>query len=808
MVKQYPRVILLIIWLVGAIIDRLWFSLDNSIPAWDQSEYLNGAIKYYQALQQPLWLQGDWWRELWLLSPKVPPLTYLLTTPFLKLWGTGFDAATLLMLLCSAVLLYSVYSLGKLLFSPTTGLLAAVICQLLPGLYIYRLDFLLDYPLTTIVTVSFTALSFWRAKQNYLWAIIWGVSFGLALLLKQPALFFLFIPYIWLLGSSLIQKKWQSLIQLLLGLGVGIVVCFPWYRTNWLLMLTSGKRATIDSAIAEGDPPLNTIAAWTFYLGISPYLLSWVLCIVPLLGFILYWWRSRDISSPGRKNLIWLLIFLVGGYLLSSVNINKDARYILPLLPVLSILLAEGLLAWRGRWGYYVRVGTIVLSTILFLTHIFPLGLAPIRSVFTPGKDNYPYRGEKWPHQEIIQTINKVSPYFHSTLGVLPSTAEINQHNLSFYGAQEKFPVTGRQVGVRKSEVIQDANSLDWFITKTGEQGSVPEAQAIITEIVETSPDFSLQLIQSLPDESILKLYHRQLPIVSVEPITTATSQVKLDNLIIPQTVPSDVPVPVTYEWSGSEQQLKDGIVLITWINIDSPDNQSLWIHDHGLGMGRLRWGDNSGSFKVTERIATFVPSQLTSGNYRPEIIYLNRETGETYPIETPDVTVTIDPNATPIASGELDLPSQLRLAAPGLALGIEGLDPVFALTARINQYDPRLDYLKQVEISLKHRLQKETNLDWYYSLALAAVLQQDVAGALRAIENLIKLEPNNAYHHAYLGFVYLYDWKPQQAIVAIDRAIAINPDIPEFVILRAIANVFRGHFWQAWQDISPHLKN
>ncbi|MGH2412155.1 MAG: ArnT family glycosyltransferase, partial [Microcystaceae cyanobacterium] len=159
--------ILGIIWLAGAIGDRIWFVLDHSVPAWDQADYLNGVLNYWKALQTPQWFDGEWWRNLWLLSPKIPPLTYILTVPWVNIFGTSPDAATLIMLPLSAILLLSVYSLGAELFNVSVGLWAAVLCQLLPGLYYYRLEFLLDYPLTTFVTLSFCLLTLWKFKGNH-----------------------------------------------------------------------------------------------------------------------------------------------------------------------------------------------------------------------------------------------------------------------------------------------------------------------------------------------------------------------------------------------------------------------------------------------------------------------------------------------------------------------------------------------------------------------------------------------------------------------------------------------------------------
>lgn len=186
-------------------------------------------------------------------------------------------------------------------------------------------------------------------RQSWIRAIAFGVSFGLALMVKQTALFFLFLPMLWAGIYSVIRRRRLQVIQLLVSAGIAAIIIWPWSRTNWLLMLTSGKRATIDSALIEGDPPLNSIDAWTYYAKVLPYFLSWPLLLVPIVGFLMGWiyWRGRkknentlhQSGEKGNLKLIdskwfWLAVFLIGGYLLSSLNINKDDRYTLPLYPV------------------------------------------------------------------------------------------------------------------------------------------------------------------------------------------------------------------------------------------------------------------------------------------------------------------------------------------------------------------------------------------------------------------------------------------------------------------------------------------
>ena len=43
----------LIIWLLGVIIDRIWFSVDLSVPEWDQADYLKSTMVYWDALKTP-----------------------------------------------------------------------------------------------------------------------------------------------------------------------------------------------------------------------------------------------------------------------------------------------------------------------------------------------------------------------------------------------------------------------------------------------------------------------------------------------------------------------------------------------------------------------------------------------------------------------------------------------------------------------------------------------------------------------------------------------------------------------------------
>ncbi|MEG4362429.1 phospholipid carrier-dependent glycosyltransferase [Microcoleus sp. C2C3] len=893
-----------VIWLLGAISDRLWFALDRSVPAWDQADYLTSSLKYLQALQHPQWLSGEWWTNFWLLSTKIPPLAYILTVPFLQVFGTGADRATLVHLLFSAILLASVYSLGVQLFNRQVGLWAAAICVLLPGLYRFRLQFLLDYPLTAAITFAFYCLTMWKASEgrrkkeegrrkkeegrrkrnqgreikedcphspdlplspspnlplspspnlplspspnlplspsptlplspsSFFWAIAFGISLGLSILVKHTTVLFLFTPIVWLAVGAVRQKAWGRLGQLTGALLLSAAVFGPWAKTNWLLILTGGKRATLDSAIAEGDPGINTIDAWIYYGQHLPEHISWPLLLIPLVGLILYWRRRQDSSSIFYLNSCrWLAVFWVGAYLINSLNINKDDRYVIPYLPVLSIFLAYCLTLWPSRWGRQIRWGTIGLAILAMLFHILPLGGAlgnSLVQIISPGNSNYPYLGKEWPHREVIAEIIDREPYLQSTLGVLPSTPEINQHNLNFYGALANFQVYGRQVGTNLKQVPQDVRSLSWFVTKTGPQGSIRErikkAQNAAVTAIENGDKFQLEKTWILPDYTNLNLYRKREQPVEVQPLNEGRSQVQLDRVTVAAKAVPGVALPVTYTWSGSWQQLQSGLVLVTWQNQQSgniPPGQTFRIlHDRAIAQATLHPGMLEADkfavgFRVVDRTAMLPPANIAPGTYNLQATYLNRKTGETYPINVPAVSVKIEAEPLDMRSQaepgnedntdkpELDLVTQLRAMATNLPKGLPGLEPVFEQIGRINQYDPIQDYTVQAEQTLEYRLKQEpNNLELAYALAFSRVLQQNVKSAIAALEKVTQLDSQNPYAYAYLAFVQLYGWHPKAAQTALKPALALNSNLPEIRILNGVAALMQGNLIQAWQDL------
>ena len=644
--------------------------------------------------------------------------------------------------------------------------------------------------------------------------------------------------------------------QAIVALWVSSWVWGGWYGTNWLLILTSGKRATVDSAIAEGDPSLWSWQAWTYYLDSLPdRVYPWLLGVA-IGGGLLTVWRSKFAPSPASRHPAsyplkpqtrsdssrWLLVILIGAYVLGALNPNKDPRYILPEVSILAIWLALGL----SVWSWKIRMIAIALAFTANIAQTWPTSdpqASPDRA----------YVGADYPHAEIVAALREAEPFTRQTIGVLPSTKTVNQHNLNFYGAIADFAVYGRQVGTIAEQVPADIGALSWFLLKTGDPGSVPESYAAMVAQVRQGSEFERFGAWDLPDGETIEVYRQRARSVEVIPKlsprlpTMPSLAVDLPNRATPGSI-----VPIAYRWTGSWPALRDRVMLLDWYKSEArsqapeapatsealksseapkpkPAQRSSWIHDRAIAAGNLtltpltdadphscRSQPDRCEFELIDRTAMQIPADIAPGRYqvRARSLVPHDRDPQVMTIPTSDTTVEIVANSSnPVTIAdprlpELDLSQQLRQLAALMPQGLDRLDRVFSEIARINQYDPTQDYLDRTIAALEFRLQRDSSpsdpqIDWAYTVALAQLLKKRVEPAIVAFERVTQLDPTNPYGWAYLAVVETLSLHPHAAYHAIDRAIAISPTIPEFHTLRGVLAILRGNFSQARQDLT-----
>lgn len=860
-------------WLAIVVCDRVWLAIDHHVPDWDEADYLTGALNYGQAIGSLLggdWgdrVAGEWWTSLWLLSSKIPPLVYIVAGGMTNWIGRSADAALWVNAIAALVLLTATYGLGRCLFDNVDrgesepqshprqfgiGFWAALLVLVLPGVLTVRRIFVLDYAVCAAVAAIWWGLTRWRRsgdgwrdRDGWLWAIAVGLIGGLGLMVKQTVVLFTIVPVLWIAIGALWRRRWVRVAQTITALWVSSWVWGGWYGTNWLLILTSGKRATVDSAIAEGDPSLWSWRAWTYYLdGLPDRAYPWLLGLA-IGGGLLTVWRSKFTASQASRNPAshplkpqtrsdsdrWLRVILIGAYVLGALSPNKDPRYILPEVAILAIWLALGL----SVWSWKLRTIAIALAFTANIAQTWPTSdpqASPDRA----------YAGVDYPHAAIVAAMREAEPLTRQTIGVLPSTKTVNQHNLNFYGAIADFAIYGRQVGTIAEQVPADIRALSWFLVKTGDPGSVPESYAAMVEQIRHGGEFERFGLWGLPDGETIKVYRkieRSVEIAAtVQPgspaLPASISGIALALDLPQQATPGSI-VPVTYRWTGNWEALRDQVMLLGWHDSESTTaERPAWIHDRAVAAGNLTLkpladGDPSScrsrpencTFEIIDRTAMQIPAEIAPGRYQlharsldprdrdPQAVTLQASdtmieivagsSNPSNPSNFSNSLTTADPR-----SRELDLSQQLRQLAALMPQGLDQLDRIFSDISRINQYDPTQDYLDRTIAALEFRLPSDPRLDWAYTIAIAQLLKKRIDPAIAAFDRITQLDPANPYGWAYLAVVETIGLHPHAAYRSIDRAIAIAPTISEFHTLRGVLAILYGNLSQARQDLAP----
>ncbi|WP_414754430.1 hypothetical protein [Anabaena sp. CCY 9910] len=792
-------IILLIIFLITLVIDRIWFFIDESIPAYDQSAHLTTVLHHYRIFQDFNIFSGDWWLSLWQITPSYrAPFVYICTVPFLFLFGKGYDQASLVNLLYTAIIIFSVYHLGIYLFkNRKTAITASIFCSLFPVLGIIRTDYLLDYGLTAIIVLTFTILTIWKdRKTGFLtWLLTLGVGIGLGLIMlaKPTGFIFIFIPGILTLINFIRKGSYLKLIQTGLSLIVAWLVCGFWYGLNWLTIITSALNANRVGQ-REGDPPATTIAGWLVYPQMIPDSVGLPILFVSIGTLLVYLWQNKfdfhAIKNRGHhSSLNWLIIFLLSSYVICSLGTNKDSRFILPCFPIISLILAYFCNLIDNKSFNRLRIATIGLSFIILLNSLFPIPM-----IQEWGIKHFPNdKAKKYPLSQLIDKINQRNPYLRSALGVIPvSTPQVNQFTLDYFGTLADFRVYSRKLTTKLSQVEQDLEYFSWYVTRENEPdepGERGETKRKLKSLVESSKDLKLQDEWQLPQNDKLRLYHRINPAVVVEKLNDGDSQVILKQVITGNNFVADKDNSVTYKITGAWDELQNGLLLLKWQN-----EEASFYHDHAIALGNLYCGlqcHPQGIFQVTENLAAFIPKTIPLGKYQLSAFYLDRRNGKVTPLNIANITVNVSDTGIVEKAPALDLVS--RMSQLGLELQKGKLDNIFEQISNFNQYDPTQDYLNQIKFAASYHLQNEpNNLNWRYTLVLSQLLQRQVPDLIENLTKLTQYDRQNPYVWLYLAFVYLYDFQPRQAEEKLAIAEQLQPNIPELKTLKTVTNIMK----------------
>ncbi|MAR05900.1 MAG: 4-amino-4-deoxy-L-arabinose transferase [Cyanobium sp. NAT70] len=476
-------VVLALIWLVATACDRLWWAVQSGVPAWDQADYLNSALDHGRALG--LIPGGAWegWSALLDLSPKIPPLASLVNGTVMAVSGDAPAQAAWSLSLWHGLLLLAVASWGRRLVGPGFALLASGLTALAPALLDLRTDYVLEMPLTAVCTLALWRLGCWCDPQRGgRWSQVFvATTAALAsLLVKQSALLVLFPAGLWAAWIAMGRRGSWLRQALVLPLMTAALIG-PWLRHNWITTIGGTNRAVFESAAREGDPGVLSLQNWVLYPSLLPEQLGVVLLVVGVAGLLMMWGWRRSVASAidDGWSWRWLLINLIAAWLFTSLSPNKSDRYITPLLPMLLLVLARG---W-WQWGVLLQSRSHRLAALLLGTGL----LACCPAGWTLQLQRLQDRPQG-PLEALVHAAGGADPnQLPRTLIVVPSTPDLNQHNVTYYGRRHGGQLVGRQLGGQRRDREPVLQSAEWVVLAEGDQGSVRKSARRLDRAVRES---------------------------------------------------------------------------------------------------------------------------------------------------------------------------------------------------------------------------------------------------------------------------------------------------------------------------------
>ncbi|MDO8583375.1 MAG: glycosyltransferase family 39 protein [bacterium] len=275
------------------------------------------------------------------LTDGKPPLFIWIITIFLKIFPSSMYlfAGRFVSVFAGGVALVGIYKLSIFLFkSKKTGVIAVLLGILSPFMLFHDrmalFDSFLSATLIWSVYFAFRSSTFEKKKDVFLW----GLFLGLGLLIKSPAIIFLFLTPICFF--MLAYKKNANFKKLFLLPFFPIAIAWIMYSIQKL----SVNYRLVDIKNQQFQLPLEKLISEPFVLFFSNMkeLLNWIIAyytfpifLIGILGLVFLLWKDF------RKGLILLLLWIFPIIIFAFVGKILFPRYILFTTPYFIIACAE-----------------------------------------------------------------------------------------------------------------------------------------------------------------------------------------------------------------------------------------------------------------------------------------------------------------------------------------------------------------------------------------------------------------------------------------------------------------------------------
>ncbi len=321
-------------------LDRIGFNTDEAVYAGQAAGILNDVdLKPYFPV----------FRAHPLLFQFILAITYSFT-------GINDYVGRLVSVVIGAMTVVAVFALGRSLYDPKVGLIAALFMALMPYHVVVTRQVLLDGPMTLCATLTLCALVQFAKVQSSRWLYAAGLCMGLTFLAKETGIILIGGVYLFLALSPAIKVRVRDLV-IASVLCVLVIAVFP-----LVISLAGAARTGQNYLIWQLLRRPNH--GWTFYV-VTALPMIGVLVATSAAAGVGFRWKQR---TWRETMLIAWIIVPVAFFHVWSV---KGFQYLLPITPALVVLSACALtsdvfgkamhLGWLHVPGAWVRKFAVVL---------------------------------------------------------------------------------------------------------------------------------------------------------------------------------------------------------------------------------------------------------------------------------------------------------------------------------------------------------------------------------------------------------------------------------------------------------------
>jgi len=368
--KINPYFILISIILLHLVATFIWLKIDKSylkLDAWGHYRYSLEAYDFLKGipnLKFPLSaVEPQKWHGI---------LVGFSTAFLYFIFGSAQDTAIMInSAIFLTILVLSTYGIAKRIFGVKAGVLAVLIVTLYPIIFNNLRIYMLDLPLTSMVIAS---LYFLIASNNFSDtknSLLFGLSFGLGLLIKFNYIAFIIGPLALTLYQVIRQKPLlyrNTLRNIIYLISMVVFLCATFYIVRSRDMLQRIYETSNLGILKNYSPSFFEFLSWRFswtlkFLEISiSQGISFLFLILFIIGFSLF--IKADLKERWKLYIV-LIAPLFMQIFLFSIPPECMIRYSMPSSPIIAIITSIGLLRISNRAFKRTFISLLIATGII-----------------------------------------------------------------------------------------------------------------------------------------------------------------------------------------------------------------------------------------------------------------------------------------------------------------------------------------------------------------------------------------------------------------------------------------------------------